>query len=360
MLTWDIEGCKPGSHAIDVHMGDDHDTSMPDAVDQQSSPFCFSCGYDLTGLDLPWACPECGCIADPEAQTENARRWFAGRRIWWWLTRTSRIPPGVCYVLHDATSRRLARRRVIVGLLLPALLTSLIVVAGTTIAIEYDVKSWYYDPADPDRKPQHVSDDRETDRLFNFNLNLHITPQDLLYPPPANWQKVKERTPSWIVFYPPPQLDSFAAMWCMFPWVFLTGYAPCWFVLSTLARRAGRRYARLELLSSVQAELSLPAIPMGIVSWGWLGLTLVWGIFCMSSPFVPGINVSMDALLWAWAVVLGITWVLVEIVVWPRMVASDRAGKIVPFPICVMLLLPVMSIGFPVGAIFMIRLVFWS
>lgn len=50
-----------------------------------SSPRCFTCDYNLAGLDLPIACPECGHWNSGIAPTRDtiAPRWFRWARLGW-------------------------------------------------------------------------------------------------------------------------------------------------------------------------------------------------------------------------------------------------------------------------------------
>lgn len=114
------------------------------AQDMPESPaFCFSCGYDLTGLDLPRACPECGRLADPAAQTEAARQWFARGAAWrWWV---GKAPPGVLYVLHDPDSLRRAHLRQWRWLWLPMIVIPIIVVVRLSL-FRGNVFMWLISP----------------------------------------------------------------------------------------------------------------------------------------------------------------------------------------------------------------------
>ena len=101
--------------------------------------FCFDCGYDLHGLELPRACPECGCVADPAGDVRRVRSWFAGRpAAIGWILRPGRIPPGSWYALFDRGSLQLARKREWLWLWMPALLAAVTVAMGCLITVEYD------------------------------------------------------------------------------------------------------------------------------------------------------------------------------------------------------------------------------
>src|SRR5688500_459724 len=104
-------------------------------------PFCVSCGYDLTGFDLPRACSECGQLADPPRDASEARAWAQSVRSWFWPW--CRLPPrGLLYALHDSASARTARRRALLAWS-GTLLTAVIVLFGTSMKIESGVKRWY-------------------------------------------------------------------------------------------------------------------------------------------------------------------------------------------------------------------------
>ena len=156
-----------------------------------SNPFCFECGYDLSCLDLPRPCPECGRLADPTAQAAEAREWFARpSSTLKWLVRPSTIPSGSWHVLYDPTSAGLARVRVACWLWLSTVLAVVTVGVGRFPTAEYDVKVWCYVGADAERTPLRVVTERETDRLFA--LNLHLLRGGLFLTKPASWVQVVE------------------------------------------------------------------------------------------------------------------------------------------------------------------------
>jgi hypothetical protein len=93
-------------------------------------PTCFECGYDLTGLDLPHRCPECGRVADPQNAGDEVYAWFASRRAVW-----LRSPPA-CFMaqLHEGRCLRVAARRLLISLVVPWLVLVGLVVGLNCLA----------------------------------------------------------------------------------------------------------------------------------------------------------------------------------------------------------------------------------
>ena len=249
--------------------------------------FCFFCGYSLRGLDLPHPCPECGEPADPERQAAAARKWFAGWRAWcWWLRRPSGRPAGSWCVLHDRDSVRVARRRGLLWLWVPALLSAAVAVMGTTIVVRYDVTAYHYRASDPKRTPWTRKQFQEDDRLYNRNLRLFrgFGWRDLVLRSPA-WLQAFERTKADIFFDPPPRLDAFAAVCAGMPiaWVLLA-YSIPQLMVRVLTTRAPVGQTRSAQRRSVRSLTSLVAIPAGLGLWCWLmglvskGVGELWGI----------------------------------------------------------------------------------
>jgi hypothetical protein len=282
-------------------------------------PFCLHCGYDLTGLDLPRSCPECGDTADPARQQADARQWAHGRHAWMWLA-SRRVPPGVIYVLHDPVSVRKGRRRAVL-LWLPAILTACIVFIGICIEIESSVKVWYYVKSDPDRLPHRVSVEVETDRPYNFNL--HLFHGGLFAKPvPATWVQVVEKRRQRVHFTWAPDLDFVAIGWGAAPLcMLLFGYLSCRSLLAVLARRVDAQRDCLALRRSLRTCVRLMMGPSAAAAWLWLAMTMGAGLTWVREAPAPGLS---DLVGWGTLLACGL-FVLGMFGTWVRLVSLDRA-----------------------------------
>lgn len=284
------------------------------------APICCWCAYNLTGLTFPRACPECGqrIEEDPAIQEDRARAWFRSRRAWcWWLLPTARLPVGLWYVLHDAESIRTARRRVTRLIWLPAVATTLIVILGSGLELDFQVRSWFYRISDPQRRSIREESSVETDRLFTLNLHL----RGLFSNQPANTVRVDERTPTGLR-YSFPEVDVFAGLWAGMPWLILVlAYWPgLLLVRLVMARRAVRRHGRPSLRVSAASACSLVSLPLGVALWGWLLIAVLEMLSYLTlSPEVP-----LEWLVWIMAAIVWISAALCGVVVWPRLLALDR------------------------------------
>ncbi len=335
--------------------------NTPEAVDAleigafSDSPFCYECGYDLSGLELPHRCPECGLLADPPRQSQAVNGWYAGWQSWLWcVTRPSRTPRGLSYVPYTPESMGSSRRRLLLLLWLPSLLAFLIVLIGACYSVQYDVKVWYYEKSDPQRTPVRTVYPNETDHFYN--LNLHLFRDGLFFKQPANWRRVDERTPKHTSFSWPPDIDFMTIIFGSSPLIFLlTGYMLCRFIVSRFARRAAVRINRPEIASSTKHAVALVAFPAGAALWSWLSFIVVIGIYQAGGS---------DDSLWEW---LGIVlfclaaglWMYSGLVGWALLIAADAARKIFPARKTICVLLAAVHVGAPIAVLSLILQLIW-
>lgn len=323
-------------------------------------PFCFGCGYDLTGLELPHCCPECGRYGDPSHDAREAKQWFARCRsgLLWWI-RPSKVPLGLFYSLHDPTSARIAARRRFRWLWLPAMMTSLVVFIGSFVAVEYDVAVWYYDKADPAKTPHADStgsaiayltpvSTTARERLFSFSFLRRGQHVWLGAPDGTVWMQVREQTRTGLVLTAP---SNFGALrlnldWGSLAWFTLVfGYLPTRSAIALFARRAGRLTGRVRARTAVATCLALVAPVLGAALWVWCVTVLAVGILLV---FIP------EEFLFGWLrgffLVTAGLWIAGAIVGWPLVISLDRARLIFPARAWMSLLLVVVTIvGPPVG-----------
>lgn len=310
--------------------------------DSSDNPFCFNCGYDLSGLELPRPCPECGRLADPERHAAEARAWFArssANSIW--LVRPHALPFGVLYVLLDNASTRLARRLAVRWLWLPAALTVVTVGLGCFVTVEYDVKTWHYVRSDPQRRPVREVSDSETDRLFDFNL--HLFRGGFFFTKPVSWIEVVERRRTGIAVSVPDSVELMFVFWGCCPLlVVVFGYWPTKkLVVARVLYRTRKRNQR-SLPRAAETAWALIAVPLGLAVWVWFVAAIAHGI---CELFVPNRwDWSMaEVLLWAevgW-------WVLVCLVGYGVLARQDRSRIVSGSRIGLWVAVIIVSLGGP-------------
>lgn len=310
-------------------------------ADSFGRPFCFECGYDLSGLELPRPCPECGRHADPAIQASEAREWFKRRpaRLRW-LVRPQTVPPGFWFVLSDAASAELARRRVIRWLWLPAVLVLVTVGAGCFLTVEYDVKVWYYERSDAERKPIRVVTDSETDRLFAFNL--HLFRGGFFFTKPASWVRVVERRPRDFGVGMPKSLDHMLLFWGCSPLLLLLfGYLPARESALAWLRCRARRQGRADLANATRTAWSVISVPLGMAVWMWLVAAWVHGV----GELLGFRGIASTCLV----TVAGGWWLLVTLIGYAVLVKPDRSRIIVGSRIGLWAVVVILSVGGPVA-----------
>lgn len=317
-----------------------------------SAPFCPACGYDLTGLDMPRACPECGRLADPARDSDAAQRWFTeSRSELEWLVRPSTVPAALYYASSGPSLIPAARRRQFRWLWLPAILTAFAVVAGTCIVVEYDVKTWHYNTADPERTPVQVSETIERDRLYSFSGFYRGGDARLVLPTGEALIEYKERSRVRAVLDLPDSFHqlSFNIMWLVIPWLgLLCGYLPARLIVRWHGRRFAKTYGQTSAAHPGMVCSSLMAAPLGVSIWAWLGVTIAFGVrtACLEDAGEPG---SLDCWLeWPLGVVFCL-WCLVGGIGWPILVTRDGARRLFPHRTLTCILLVAITICVPVG-----------
>lgn len=315
-------------------------------VDSSAHPFCFDCGYDLSGLELPRPCPECGRLADPTAQAAEAREWFARRssRLMW-LVLPQRLPPGLWYVLSDPASGKLARRRVVRWLWLPAILAVVTVGVGCFITVDYNVRVWHYDQFDPERRPVGDVTVTETDRLFAFNFHFFRGVAGLVCQKQASWVQVVERQRKSVDVSVPESIDAFSLLWGCGPLLAVVfGYLPSSRLVAVWTRHRARRQWRVNVAKAAQTAWSVIAVPFGMAAWAWFLAVLIYGIGELSGSNGMASHL-VGGLVWA---ALG-WWVFVSLVGYGVLVRQDRARILVRSRSGLWAMVVILSTGGPAG-----------
>jgi len=183
---------------------------------------CPDCGYDLTGLDLPHRCPECGFLVDPLANHEAVVAWYCS----WRGSLLVSAPPNAARYLHDPRCRRVARRRLLWGVFVPWLAATLCVLALNAVVFVQQVHVWWELPSEPGRV-LHAFETTHDDRALN--LNLHFDGVFRYTPPPGAVEH--ERVLSTTVELHWPEPERFAWPYVVWPSMMLTSPGFAWLVL---------------------------------------------------------------------------------------------------------------------------------
>ncbi|MCH8148044.1 MAG: zinc ribbon domain-containing protein [Planctomycetes bacterium] len=319
-------------------------------ADSLGHPFCFECGYDLNGLQLPRRCPECGKLADPETQAAEAREWFARRspRLMW-LVRPQTVPLGLWCALSDATSAKLARRRVARWLWLPAILAVVTVGFGCFVTAEYTVKVWYYDQSDPERRSIHTVTKTETDRLFA--VNLHFFRGGLFFQKPVTWVQVVERQRKSLGVSVPDNIDPYTVFLGCGPLLaVLFGYLPSRKLVVAWVRYRAESERRDNLANSTHTSWSVMSVPLGMAAWAWLLPLSVYGIGLLSGAeyFIPWLH--LGAVGW---------WVFVCLVGYGILANQYRPRLVVGIRIVLWGIAVILSLGGPAAVGWGLIHAFW-
>jgi len=217
---------------------------------------------------------------------------------------------------------------------------------SSAFEIRYDVRSWYYDPADPSQRPGYLERYERTSRPCTLDLNFDLRlfgPQ-----PPPNWINVRERSNHRLCFAPPPRPDvvSVCLSWPLVALLF--GYLPSRLVLSTFAAVASRRRGRPQLRRSVRACDRLMCVTAATGTWLWLAAVVVLAACELLRLESAALDRSIAcglllALMLFLAGMLGAT---------SRLVSMDRARLIFPSKLAAALLIILPLLGGPLLVLF--------
>jgi hypothetical protein len=301
-------------------------------------PYCFDCGYNLQGLELPRACPECGRHCDPAVEIPQLRAWFARRKTAiTWLFRKGPAPTGIWTALGDKRSLAIAKRRERFWLWLPALLTLVTVGVGSFVTVDYSLRMWYYEKTDLLRKPFGEEKFVGTAWLIGPGLFSPVWTGGV----PNSWIMVRERhrtgvgwaAPSCLIY---PHLISGGP-----PIVaILISFLPCKLLSRCAANLGTKVHRRPEIVRASKAAWSLMAGPLGASLWLWLlviwicaGYELIGPIY-LPSPHLRIIEILAWASLALWTVGAGASLVKLSWCDRARLVIANRfIGYAVGLPV---------------------------
>ena len=244
-------------------------------------PHCFNCNYDLTGLDLPHRCPECGEWADPVAERKAAVAWYLGRGAL-----LMRRPPKAANLYLDAPEcRALARRRWLRLVLLPWLGCMVALLTMNSIELVHVTERWWQIRERPGEKIEFHRDEHRW-RPLTFSLDLDFESSRSWGTPPTSSTGLHGRSFQTLRLGRP-RPDGFTIL------VFLTpptlGFLGVWFLGGALlADAAATRRSELTRGYWCLAVLIGPwyavAVTVGIVAAAGFAIGVAWDLPRINYP----------------------------------------------------------------------------
>lgn len=294
--------------------------------------FCFYCGYDLAGLELPRNCPECGTCCDPKRDADRAREWFTtSNALHGLLFFKSKIPLGVHYLLDDNQCRKVAARRRFKWIILPMITIFVITLVGSSIDVTYNAHVAY-----------HLKRDQTQTPVFQYDYELGGRALDR-NPKPTNfdahkiaaWKSVvargggttainhQERRVGKLTIKRPAMFTRLAPLWIIPFGALICAYYAGRFTLINLVRRTTDVPDRQSLARSIANLEIVTTYPVGISAWMW-ALILVGTIFVQIGWLPAVVASALKGLTW-WATIYAIFF---AVIAYPSLVLADRPRKI--------------------------------
>ncbi len=183
----------------------------PDPLSSPEGPavVCSNCAHDLTGLEPLRPCPGCGCVFDAPGEVTAARRWFA-EEAWkpWKCLRESRIPVALWHALGDEDSRRIARRRRRLCLLLPCICAGILVLGGDQLERRLPMSVVWRPIGMPAATPLHQTSLVDAQRPFSGRRGSYDESDPIV--PPLGAERTVESGPrgAWSPFTIRPHLPT--------------------------------------------------------------------------------------------------------------------------------------------------------
>jgi hypothetical protein len=265
-------------------------SSQAGAAPARRAEVCPECGYDLTGLELPYRCPECGTPVDPAGDNERAVAWFAS----WRGLLFAKAPPHAGRYLRDPRCRRPARKRLVRWLLL-MLANAGAILAANGVVVVRDVWVTRFVPSSPERIVDEYAATRR-DRIFDTNTHLFGAFGILGYSPPPGTAVIREKVLSCSIQYRWPDPDELARLGMLLP---SSGVAVV-LAAAVVLRLGGRQFeARTGVKPAVLPLLS----PLIAVQVGYMALLVPFYVLLVSATLIwwPGLYWAGGALLAATA-----------------------------------------------------------
>lgn len=308
---------------------------------------CLSCGYDLRGLKMPHACPECGELRDPERDEKKARDWFAKWRLSpLWPLRLCDTPPGLWYLLSDPKSQRIAQRRRFRWLWLPAIVAIFILCPATLIQVDYGVVTNFYESAASKSAPLKTIE--RTERFGFFLPNVRF--DNIKHPYAQQYGWIEETKRSFRrVSFGTTRINLEPFFFGVLPLLAaVLGLYASHYLLLLLASRNSREVSSERQPASAMSSMLAPML--GLSLCGWFAMWMFHGfanVVDIHRKYVFLARSIRDVM----ALLSVGNLVLTCLGGWYLLLQMDDALLVVRRRVLTALLLTAISVGFPLGLV---------